>query len=324
MGTLRNMLDTFARVPYALADPEGLLFRVASRYEVGPLMRFLVRNPKTFNQHIRWRMVHDRNPLFVRLVDKIECKRYVEERLGPGFTPATLAVATRSTDIDAGTLPCEYAIKVNHASGGVVLVAQDFPRGASLPAPGTRFDRFHLHSEDVDFERLGAVLDGWLTQRYGTRKTEWAYSQVKPRILVEEYLKTSSQHPPPDVKFFVFDGRCHAIRLDKYDGWDKSRYHYDRDGVFMPVRIGEFGGPLLPMKLPAPSLPATFLDMREIAEKLGKGLDFVRVDMFELPSRIVVGEMTLYPTAGAARFVPRSYDRWLGAAWPRRKILLAD
>ena len=60
--------------------------------------------------------------------------------------------------------------------------------------------------------------------------------------------------------------------------------------------------------------------MIEIAERLGVGIDFVRVDLYALPERIVCGELTNYPLAGTGWFDPPEFDRRLGAFWtvPRR------
>ena len=55
--------------------------------------------------------------------------------------------------------------------------------------------------------------------------------------------------------------------------------------------------------------------MLEIAEALGAGVDFVRVDLYCLERRVVFGELTNYPLAGRAAFEPAEFDRWLGGWW---------
>jgi hypothetical protein len=264
-------------------------------------------------------MVHDRNPLFVTLVDKIECKNFVRSKIGKGFTPATFLVAERSADVDPSTLPRNYALKVNHASGGVILISEEFPRGGALPRRGGPMVRFRLHPEDADFSRIGPVLDDWLNIGYGSRKGEWAYSLVPRRIFAEEYLTTSSPFPPPDFKFFVFSGRCHAVRVFSHSAAGRSVHHFNRDGVEQRVTFTPFGELPPRMVTPTPELPTALTEMRALAEELGRDLDFVRVDMFEIEGRIVVGEMTIYPSGGAARITPKSLDYELGAAWRRGK-----
>lgn len=317
-GRKPRFLRDLSRIRFALADPEALLFRSSTRFGMERLPRLLVRNPKTFYQHVRWRMIHDRNPLYVRLADKIEVKQYVAERIGTGFTARTLAVGANSAEVDFDALPRNYAAKVNHASGGVILVSDRFPRGSRLPPAGRPFERFRLHPDDVDTEQMGAVLDGWLKMVYGARKAEWAYSRVKPRILVEEYLENPTPFPPADHKFYVFGGRCETVRLELHSASGSSHFYFDRQGNVLPMRFAGFAQPIEPLEEPLPRAPEGFQEMRSLAEKLGCGFDFLRVDMFEIEGRIVIGELTLYPSAGGGRIQPRQFDRELGAAWARR------
>ena len=50
--------------------------------------------PISFNHKIRWLLANDKNPLMVTCADKLGVKDYVEDKLGPGLTPKTLARAT--------------------------------------------------------------------------------------------------------------------------------------------------------------------------------------------------------------------------------------
>jgi len=53
--------------------------------------------------------------------------------------------------------------------------------------------------------------------------------------------------------------------------------------------------------------------MIEIAELLSKEVDFVRVDLYDLGSRIVFGELTNYPDGGMAKFKPKGVGIHLGS-----------
>jgi hypothetical protein len=39
-------------------------------------------HPKTYNEKIQWLKLHDRNPEYIRMVDKYEAKKYVADRIG--------------------------------------------------------------------------------------------------------------------------------------------------------------------------------------------------------------------------------------------------
>ncbi|MFO7571619.1 MAG: ATP-grasp fold amidoligase family protein, partial [Gaiellaceae bacterium] len=66
--------------------------------------------------------------------------------------------------------------------------------------------------------------------------------------------------------------------------------------------------------------PANLPEMVELAERLAAPLDFLRVDFFVVGSRVVVGELTSYPGAGASLVDPEEFDLELGSWWsqPRR------
>ena len=48
-----------------------------------------MKGVKTFNEKIMWIMKNDKNPLKVRCSDKLLCKKYIEEKVGEGFTAKT-------------------------------------------------------------------------------------------------------------------------------------------------------------------------------------------------------------------------------------------
>lgn len=43
-----------------------------------------LRNPKTFNEKLTWMKLHDRNPKYVQMVDKLTAKEYVNKIIGGG------------------------------------------------------------------------------------------------------------------------------------------------------------------------------------------------------------------------------------------------
>lgn len=53
----------------------------------------------------------------------------------------------------------------------------------------------------------------------------------------------------------------------------------------------------------------------ERAEAAGKGIDFVRVDIYDSHRGPIIGEMTCFPEGATGRFSPSHYDDWLGNFW---------
>jgi hypothetical protein len=63
-----------------------------------------------------------------------------------------------------------------------------------------------------------------------------------------------------------------------------------------------------------PERPETLTDMIAAAGRLGAGLDFARIDLYDEADGIVLGEITIYPQAGVRgtpTLCPR-FNRWLG------------
>ena len=55
--------------------------------------------------------------------------------------------------------------------------------------------------------------------------------------------------------------------------------------------------------------------MLDVARRLTAGVDFVRVDLYNLNERIVFGELTNYCAAGLSEFDPPEWDREFGRFW---------
>ena len=51
-----------------------------------------LKNPQTFQEKLQWLKLHNRNPLYTKLVDKYEVKDYVSKAIGSEYVIPTLAV----------------------------------------------------------------------------------------------------------------------------------------------------------------------------------------------------------------------------------------
>ena len=123
---------------------------------------------------------------------------------------------------------------------------------------------------------------------------------VPHRILVEKLLLRRDGTPPLERKIFVFDGKARVVQSVMVSAEDRARFvsHHTLDWVELPFTVTH------PRPARPPDLPRAMDDFIEIAERLGAGLDHVRVDMYECDEKIYVGEMTLYPTRALSRSSP--------------------
>jgi hypothetical protein len=270
------------------------------------------RRPATFNDKVKAKMLYDRRPGLSILADKVAVRDVIAERVGAAHLTTLYQVRERPEAIRWSELPREFVCKVNHASGGTIIVSDDPSAEDALPswlAPG--HGRLVVHPEGFDPARASEILGVWLDRPYGWSgwKREWAYRAVRPRVLVEEYLRGPDGSIPDDVKVFVFDGRCRVVQIDRDRHGDHRRDMMTPDWERLPVDFNH------PRSDVPPERPERLDEMLRLAERLAEGHDFLRVDLFSLADRIVVGELTLYPASGDGTFEPRAYDRWLGSWW---------
>jgi hypothetical protein len=287
----------------------GVVRSVMRRRELARLWR---AKPLTFNEKVRYKMLADRRPLLTTFADKLAVRAYIESRVGPGHLTELYAVTTDPRSLTPDALPPEFVVKPTHASGAVVVVADFAPPDSSLRRTDAIWSKSIVRPESLDWSLLREIGDKWLSHRYLHEPSEWAYQGVPARLLAEELLEDRGG-VAPDHKLCVFDGRAKMIEvhLDRFGVHTKCMYTTDWERI-----AAEWGHPAgVDVDRPA-ALP----EMIEIAERLGAGTDFVRVDLYVLPERIVCGELTNYPLAGTGWFDPPAFDRELGELWtlPRR------
>lgn len=172
--------------------------------------------------------------------------------------------------------------------------------GGRIPRPRPLFPwdaNVRIHPDDVDSVALSRLLDAWLRSDYSRLKAEWAYRNVPRQILVEELLDVGGR-PPEDYKFWCVNGTVRFLQVDEGRFSRHTRSIFTPDGAVVAATIK------YPPPKTAPALPSNLEEMRDIAETLARGIAFVRVDLYSLPGRVVVGEMTNYPGGGMERMRP--------------------
>lgn len=245
-----------------------------------------LKSPRTFNEKLQWLKLHDRNPLYTKLVDKAEVKPWVAERIGWEHVVPTLGVWDSFDDIDFGALPGRFVLKCTHDSGGLAICR----------------DR-----ATFDMDAARKKIERSLSRNYFWGGREWPYKNVKPRVLAEEYLDAGTSGMT-DYKLMCFEGRARCaftctgraeddLRVDFFDlDWNHLPFtrHYPNADV-------------------PPSAPAHLKEMVELSERLADSIPFVRVDFYEVAGELYFGEMTFYPGSGFEEFDPEEWDERLGS-----------
>ena len=245
-------------------------------------------SPKTYNEKLQWLKLHDRNPLYTKLVDKHEVKQYIIEKIGPEYLIPTLGVWDRFEDINFDALPNQFVLKCTHDSGGLVICKDK-----------SRLDR----------GKAAAKINGCLKHNFFWGEREWPYKDIKPRILAESYMEDNVTHELRDYKFFCFNGEAKALFIATERGSkEETKFDFfDMEGNHLPFTNGHPNADI------PPDLPTQMEKMRELAEKLSKGIPQVRVDFYEADGKVYFGEMTFFHWSGMMPFVPECWDEIFGS-----------
>jgi hypothetical protein len=247
-----------------------------------------LRHPTTFNEKVAYKILYDRRPILTRLADKLRARDYVAERIGGRYLAELFQVCRSAAEIDWRKLPRRFVLKTNH---------------------GNAMNIFVPDKTEIDVGQVSARLDAWLAINLYDYSKEWCYRDIEPAILVEEMLTEADGAMAIDWKFFTFDGRTEFLQVDIDRFTEQKRNVYDRNLARLPFRGRHPNAPA------DPKFPENIELMFSLADRLGRGLDFIRVDMYNLGGRVVFGEFTNYPGAGQEPFHPPEFDELFGSKW---------
>ncbi|MEI8364833.1 MAG: ATP-grasp fold amidoligase family protein [Parachlamydiaceae bacterium] len=247
-----------------------------------------LKNPTTFSEKIAYKRLYDRRAILTQIADKIHVRNFVESRIGSKYLQTIYQIAKTPEEIDWDSLPSQFVLKTNHGSGWNIIV----------------------HNKNtLDIKEATSKLKYWLNTNYYNYTREWCYKHIPPVVFVEKLLLDDQGKIPTDWKFFVFSGHALYIQVN-INRFEYNQCNiYDRNLKKMGVRYhwDNFSADLV--------FPPNIEEMFTLAEQLGEGFDFVRVDLYNVNGRIFFGELTNYPLAGFAPFTPDKFDKQLGDCW---------
>ncbi len=249
-----------------------------------------VSNPRSFNEKIIARKLsNERTELYSRVSDKYAVREFVRERVGDDVLADLYHVGNDPNSIPFEEFPEGFVVKATHGSGWTRVVEA---------------------KAESDLNALRKDCQEWLQTRYGSRSREYWYEDIDPQILVEELLWDPQFGIPRDFKCYVFHGEVQFIHVDfNRFSPNRSRRFFDRSWDPYEFRLEYPLGPKI-------EKPDRLEDMISIAEELGEGFDFVRVDLYHTTdNEIYFGEMTIAPGAGTETFHPTEWDFELGSHW---------
>lgn len=246
-----------------------------------------LKDPQTYNEKLQWLKLYDRNPLYTKMVDKVDAKEYVSGIIGEEHIIPTLGVWNSFDEIDFDSLPNQFVLKTSHDSGGVVIC-----RDKSV------FDKEHARQR----------IEKSMRNDYYVLTREWPYKNVPKRILAEQYMVDESGYELKDYKWFCFDGEVKALYIATDRGSDEETKFdfFDSEFNHLPFTNGHPNSHKPILK------PQGFEEMKRLASKLSKGIPQVRVDLYDINGKVYFGELTFFHWGGVKRFVPDAWDKTFG------------
>lgn len=254
-------------------------------YRINFGRRLNLQTPRAFTEKIQWLKLYWRHDSLTRCADKYEVRKYVEERIGPDILKELYGVYEKASDLDIDRLPDAFVLKVNH---------------------GCKQNVFCKNKAELNRHYTVDLLNQCMKANLFHEHREWAYKNIAPRIICEEYLATHNEILF-EYGFYCYGGVPRLVEVNEDEG-----------GIHR-VNIFDLNMNLLESKYSSPPLPAPYAkppyfdQMRDYAAALSKGFPFVRVDLIRVRDKIYFGEMTFYPLAGLCKINPDSFDYFLGS-----------
>ena len=218
------------------------------------------------------------------LADKILARNHIHKILGDENLVKILWQGADAAKIPFDDLPEKCIIKVNNRCGKIIL-----------------FDKTS-NRQDVMQQ-----LDQLMSENFYWACREYQYYDIRPQILIEEYLDDGKSEYPLDYRFWCFNGQPEMIQVDNRE--HNINPFYDLYWERLPLQYRPHS---ITHEIPKPE---NFQEMLRISRLLSAGHDFVRVDLYNINGKIYFSELSFTPAAGHIKFQPEKWNMILGQKW---------
>lgn len=281
------------RMPWLIRDDAKYL---SALYKLELGIKPDLKHPMKFSEKIQWLKLHDHNPIYTTMVDKLAVKGLVSERLGEEYVIPVIGEWDSPEQIKWESLPNQFVLKTNHDGGGNGIVICKDKSELSISKAMQELNHSYNRSS-------------YLVGR------EWPYKNVRKRVFAETFVNDSNGELR-DYKFFCFNGKVKCFKID----YNRQVYHqanyYDSQCHLLP-----YGEAVCPPNFEADiHIPENIQEMIALAEKLAKDIPFVRIDLYNVDGRIYFGEITFYPAGGMSKWVGEVDVDVLWGEWLRLPI----
>lgn len=243
-----------------------------------------LKDPKYWTEKVQYKKLYDRREKVMQVADKVLIRDYSKMILNKDIMPELYWVGESPEDIPFETLPEKFVIKTNHGAGTNIII---------------------YNKKNINTSEVIEQLKEWLEIDYYSFEKEWAYKNIKRKVLVEKLYLNTSGEIPKDIKLYMFNGELGAINIHS------GRFDENHENLFLDQNFIDLFNTNSNRK---DLKPPKFDEMLEYAKKLSLDFDFIRVDFYELDDKVLLGEMTNYPVGGY-KHMPLEVDKMLGDMW---------
>lgn len=255
--------------------------------------------PKTLNEKIIWLKWNDYRDYYTESCDKYLIRKYLNKKFpGEELCPPLLYATRDVSELSLKKIerfPC--IIKVSNGSGMNLIVR----------------DR-NEYSDSYLQKYFKCLIYNARLQNYKAHAMQ--YLSKNEYIVVEELLTQADGGIPNDYKLLYANGRllfvyCSVDRLGSnvrqvYDkDWNRLHFIWVENADKDKYERYE-ASPDIPM-------PVHFNKMMEISEVIARDFPLVRVDFYDMDSKLYIGEITLHHGSGIDAFYPDQYDAYYGS-----------
>ncbi|HAV20110.1 MAG TPA: hypothetical protein DCX17_03695, partial [Firmicutes bacterium] len=138
--------------------------------------RLNLKHPRRYTEKLQYLrlFVYPYDPEVSRCADRIRVRNYLIENGLEKYLIPSLGYVEQFQQIDIGALPNQFVLKCNHACA---------------------FNQVVLDKATLNSRLLKHKFKKWLKTDYGKRTIERHYSNIIPKILIEEYLGEGNTLP---------------------------------------------------------------------------------------------------------------------------------
>ena len=241
--------------------------------------RLNLKRPEWFDEKLQYLKLfkYANDPLVSECADKYSVRNYVKKCGCPEILNKMIFFDAfkHVEEIPWNDLPNQFVIKCTH---------------------GCHMNIICRDKTNFDYESAKKKLNGWLKEKQWKEQAELHYRNIKPRIIVEEYIPFCSKERdklPLDYKIYCFNGepkivlvcseRASKVQYNYYDlKWNKLD-NIVKNNVNSKRNIEK---------------PKSLEKMLEYCKMLTSGdqFPFVRVDFYDMDGSVIFGEMTFTPS----------------------------